>query len=117
MPDRELQALHRLLARVQRGRGRRYPAAVRERVRAWTAERRTRGDRWDELAGELGIHSHTLQRWATLPVERAVELRPVAVLDVGEVPPARALTIVSPSGLRIEGVTIADVIAILRGLA
>jgi hypothetical protein len=43
-----------------------------------------------------------------------VALRPVAVLDA----PARSpLTVVAPSGLRVEGVTLADVIAILRGLA
>jgi hypothetical protein len=31
--------------------------------------------------------------------------------------PVRTVTIVAPSGLRIEGVAIADVITILRGLA
>jgi hypothetical protein len=34
-----------------------------------------------------------------------------------EAPPFRTLTIVSPSGLRVEGVTIADALEILRGLA
>jgi hypothetical protein len=34
-----------------------------------------------------------------------------------EEPPCRTLTIVSPSGLRVEGMTIADAIEILRGLA
>jgi len=33
-----------------------------------------------------------------------------------DAPPGRTVTIVSPSGLRIEGVTVADAIAILRGL-
>jgi transposase len=116
MPDRELQALRRLLAQVTRGRGRRYPTAVRERVRAWATERRGRGDRWDELSRELGIPPDTLQRWATPHGERAMELRPVAVLEASDPPPCRRLTIVAPGGLRIEGVTVADAIAILRGL-
>lgn len=47
----------------------------------------------------------------------AVELRPVAVLEASDPLPARSLTIVAPSGLRIEDVTVADAIAILRGLA
>jgi hypothetical protein len=33
------------------------------------------------------------------------------------VPSTRTVTIVAPSGLRLEGVTIADAITILRGLA
>lgn len=44
MPDREFRALRRLLAKVPRGRGRRYPAAIRDRVRAWATECRARGD-------------------------------------------------------------------------
>jgi hypothetical protein len=32
-------------------------------------------------------------------------------------PTERTVTLVSPTGIRIEGVTIAEVIAILRGLA
>ena len=71
MPDREFQALRRLLAKVPRGRGRRYPAAVRDRVCAWATERRARGDQWEELADELGIHPQTLQRWAPPPPEPA----------------------------------------------
>lgn len=43
-----------------------------------------------------------------------VALRPIDVIDE---PSCRTVTVVASSGLRIEGVTIADVITILRGLA
>jgi transposase-like protein len=114
--DRELRDLRHHLGAIPRGRGRRFPAALRERVIAWTAARRTRGAGWRELARELGVPAGTLQRWLTPRPERAppVALRPVAVTDE---PARQPLTIVAPSGLRLEGVTIADVIAILRGLA
>jgi hypothetical protein len=113
---RELRELRRDLGAIPRGRGRRIPAALRARVITWTAARRTRGAGWRELARELGVPAGTLTRWLAPGPAQApqVALRPVAVLDA----PARSpLTVVAPSGLRVEGVTLADVIAILRGLA
>ena len=44
----------------------------------------------------------------------AATMLPVEVVDA---PPAGTVTIVAPTGLRIEGVAIADAIASLRGLA
>lgn len=116
VPDRELRDLRHDIGAILRGRGRRFPAALRERIVAWTAARRARGDEWRELSRALGVPTQTLQRWA-IPRpgrERGLALRPVTVIDE---PPSRTVTVVSPSGLRIEGVTIADVIAILRGLS
>jgi hypothetical protein len=114
MMDRELQDLRRRLAGVSRGRGRRYPALVRERILAWAAARRPREDWWRELSDELGIPEKTLQRWAASRPTPALSLRPVDVIDE---PAERTVTVVSPSGIRIEGVTIADAITILKGLA
>jgi transposase-like protein len=114
MMDRELQDLRRRLGAIPRGRGRRIPVALRERVVAWMAMRRARGEWWCELARELGVTASTLKRWTTPRAEGARPLRPVQVI---EAPPCRTMTIVSPSGLRVEGVTIADAIEILRGLA
>jgi hypothetical protein len=114
--DRELRDLRHHLGAIPRGRGRRIPAALRARVIAWTAARRRRGAGWRELARELGVPAGTLTRWlAPRPAHASVvALRPVAVSAAPVRPP---LTLVAPGGLRIEGVTIADVIAILRGLA
>ncbi len=55
MPDRELQALLRRLSQITRGRGRRYPAAVRQRIQTWVAAQLDGGARWDEVSRELGI--------------------------------------------------------------
>jgi transposase len=115
MTDRELQDLRRRLGTLPRGSGRRFPAALRERIIAWTVERRARGAWWCELSRELGVPAQTLKRWATRRPDRALSLRPVDVID--DVPSTRTVTIVAPSGLRLEGVTIADAITILRGLA
>lgn len=114
-PDRELRDLRHHVGAIPRGRGRRFPAALRERLIAWAVARRARGAGWSELARELGVPAVTLQRWLTPRPERMrqVTLRPVAITDE---PVHRTLMLVAPSGLRIEGVTLADVIAILRGL-
>jgi len=114
MMDRELQDLLRRLSAIPRGRGRRVPAELRERIVAWTAPRRARGAWWRELSRSLGVPAKTLKRWATPRAPRVLALRPVDVIDEA---PVRTVTIVAPSGLRIEGVMIADVITILRGLA
>lgn len=114
--DRELRELRHHLGAIPRGRGRRIPAALRERVIAWTTTRRRRGAAWRELARELGVPAGTLTRWLARRPEHTprMALRPIDVIDEPAQPP---LTIVAPSGLRIEGVTITDAIAILRGLA
>jgi len=78
--------------------------------------RRAGGARWSELARELGVSAVTLKRWLSARSAHTDQatLRPVVVSDE---PAPQTLTLVAPSGLRIEGVTLADVIAILGGLA
>jgi len=81
------------------------------------AKRRDRGDGWSELVRKLGVSTLTLQRWSSSPpsrLSREVMLRRVEVDEPA--PVERTIVLVSPTGLRIEGLTIADVIAILRGL-
>jgi transposase-like protein len=115
MMDRELQVLRRQLDTIPRGRGRRIPTALRERITVWATTRRAQGAWWSELARHLGIPAQTLMRWAAASRSgRSLSLRPVEVL---EAEPVRTMSIVSPSGLRVEGLTIGDVITILRGLA
>lgn len=82
----------------------------------WTMARRAAGAGWSEVARELGVSAVTLKRWLSarsVHTDQAT-LRPVVVSDA---PAPQTLTLVAPSGLRIEGVTLADVIAILGGVA
>ena len=115
MTDPELRELRRRLDSIPRGRGRRIPVELRTQVTAWVAKHRKRGDSWSELARKTGVSMLALQRWSLSPARRAVMLRRVEVAEAA--PAERTVTLVSPTGIRIEGVTIADVIAILRGLA
>ena len=115
MTDPELRELRRRLDSIPRGRGRRIPIELRARVATWVAKHRKRGDSWSELVRKTGVSMLALQRWSSSPVRRAVLFRRVEVAEAA--PAERTVTLVSPTGIRIEGVTIADVIAILRGLA
>lgn len=77
--------------------------------------RRERGAWWCDLAREIGVSEETLKRWATpRSTSTALRMREVHVIDA---PPVGTVTLVSAAGLRIEGVAIADAIALLRGLA
>ena len=78
------------------------------------ATRRKGGDSWSELERKMGVSTLTLQRWSSSSASRAVMLRRVEV--VAAAPVERTVTLVSPTGIRIDGVTITDVIAILRAL-
>lgn len=115
MMDREARYLKRRVARLStRGPGKRFPAVLRERIAAWVRTRRTRGDWWSELSREVGIPTVTLKRWSAPRADAAIAMLPVDVIDA---PPVGTVTLVSPTGLRVEGVAIADAISILRGLA
>lgn len=77
---------------------------------AWITARRAEGHPATELAAELGIAPGTVLRWSN---GRSRALVPVRV-----VPDAVTATvvIVSPSGFRIEGLTLDDAIRVLREL-
>lgn len=113
MADRVLRDLQRAIAAVKRRRVRRYPAKLKARITAWVAEQRAAGAWWCDVARPLGIPAQTLVRWSA---PRAAEGIAVVPVDVVDVPPMGTVTLVSPTGLRIEGVAVADAIAILRGL-
>lgn len=114
MQDREARELRRRVARLRRGRpGFRFSPTLRARITTWVTQQRERGVWWCDLAREVGVPAETLKRWATARSTPSRVLRPVEVIDA---PPMGTVTLVSSTGLRIEGVAIVDAIVILRGL-
>jgi hypothetical protein len=112
--DREFRELSRALQTFKRRGEARYPAKLRARIRAWVIARRERGDWWTEIGEALGISTQTLVRWAEASSSAAPEMKAVDVIDA---PPIGTVTLVAPTGLRIEGVSIEAAIALLRGIA
>src|SRR5437867_3747649 len=111
--DRELRALARALEAFRRRGAARYPEKLRARITAWVIACRDRGDWWTEISEAIGLPTQTLVRW-TESGSAATEMKPVDVIDA---PPIGTVTLIAPTGLRIEGVSIDAAIAILRGVA
>lgn len=113
--DREARELRRRVARLKRRRpGFRFSPTLRRTITAWVVKQREHGAWWCDLSRAIGIPAGTLKRWAASSASRATTMRPVAIIDA---PPLGTVTLIAPSGLRIEGVSIDAAIAILRGLA
>ncbi len=95
----------------------RYPPELREKVMRWVGAARERGMTCADIEASVDIKWMTLSRWsgstgssASAASPRTTELLPVEV--VGD----SALSLVNPSGYRIEGLSLSDAIAILRGI-
>lgn len=92
----------------------RYPAKLRARITAWVIARRERGEWWTEISEAIGLPTQTIARWVDASRATSAEMKAVDVIDA---PPIGTVTLVVPTGLRIEGVSIDAAIAILRGIA
>jgi transposase len=95
------------------GRGKQYAPSLRSAVVEFAHKRRSQGASWKEIAGELGMRFETVVRWSTRASSRS--LKRIEVVDEGRVV-GGGLSIVSPSGHRLEGLTVQDAIAVLRAL-
>jgi transposase-like protein len=113
--DQEVAVLRRELGRVARGRGTRYPTELRERVVAWALTQRRAGVSWRKIKRELGQKFDTIRQWcrgAELKGSRAL----VPVRVVAERSPERRVSVVSPSGFRVDALSLMEAAALLREL-
>ena len=96
-------------------RGQRYPAGLRARLVVAAREMRDAGASWFRIQKSLGVRSVTLRRWcgeASSAVAKArTPLVPVQVVELGTV------SVVSPSGWRVEGLSVCDAVSLLRAVS
>lgn len=111
---RELERLKREIGRLDRGRGRRYPAVLRERITAYAKSRRDDGEGWATISDELSVPWETLRRWS-LGAKRSSAMVPVEVIAPTVV--AEGVAVVSPTGWRLEGLDVREAVAVLRALS
>ena len=117
--DRELQNLRRGLAQVERGPGCWYPEELRQETVGWVRRRRAGGASWRVIGGEVGMSVETLRRWvsrrgdvrALIPIEIIADASSMTIEPMSGGP-----RIITRAGHRIEGLSVADVIAIARVL-
>jgi hypothetical protein len=110
--DKEAAKLRQELSRVKTGRGKRYPTDLRRRVVAWAQRRHGQGASWKTIKAELGQEFDTVRRWC-LAEGTSRALVPVRIVPASV---ARTVSVVSPTGFRIEGLAIAEAAALLREL-
>jgi len=107
----------------KRGRTSRIPAPVREAVLAWVESARLAARSWDEISQAIGLSTTILQRWQREAASRVTAGLPAAMLPVvlREARHERAddghVTIVTPSGLRVEGLAIAQAAELIARLS
>ena len=119
--DKELAALRRRITRVpMNGRGRRrYSKELRAEIVEMAQAVGKQGLSRRAIANQLGMCTETLAHWLiAAPKPRKRRRSRVVPVSVVEDRPTRATSIVleTPSGLRIEGVSIAEAIQIAREL-
>ncbi len=111
------RGLKRELSRHERGRDKRYPAEMKQRVVVWAQRRRAQGAAWPAIADELGLGLDTVRRWCLAAAKSASAPRAmVPVRVVAEPAATRPETLVSLSGWRIDGLTGAEAAEMLRTL-
>ena len=108
--ETEIRRLRAALARREGGRGRRFAPELRRQITAVGRGLRREGRSWFKIGREIGLPAET--------VRRLCEAAPgfVAVEVADDVRP-RNLTVVAPSGHRVEGLDVETVVALLARLA
>jgi transposase-like protein len=114
----EIRALKRDLGRGERGRGKRYPAALKQRVVRWALQRKVGGATWPAIAEELDLGLDTVRRWCIAAEGCERPSRALVPVRVVSRPAATGATasVVSLSGWRVDGLTVAEAAAMLRTL-
>jgi hypothetical protein len=121
----DIEERARLAAAIARRRtpSSQLPEQVRRDAIAYTRRRLAHGAMQAEVARELAVTAMTVGRWLSMaaeaPRKRRQEskpkLRPVRVVDPSKSSVA-AIVVTTTLGLRIEGMTAADVIALVRAV-
>lgn len=119
----EAAKLRRKLRERGAARGKRFDPALRARVIRFAEQRRSDGASWMTIATELGACFETVRRWcvagpAAMVSAAPPRVRPVQVIGDGavEVVAQSTMKVVTPNGLRVEGVSVEQVIALVRAL-
>jgi hypothetical protein len=118
MSDAATEVCAALAALGKRGRTTRIPDDVRAMVIRCARQQRRRGVPWRTIASELGVSASAMQRWAKRRerprTRRAAVMVPVQVRE--ERLEERGLAVVTPSGVRVEGLSLEAAVHVLQQL-
>ena len=114
MFQQEAKRFRRELDQVGVRRGLCFPQELRVRVTAWITTQRAAGVSVEVLASELGLSRGTVMKWSQLA--RASEVRAMVPVHVVADRVESTVSVASPSGYRIEGLSLVEAVAVLKEL-
>jgi len=98
-----------------RHRGARVPPALRAAIAAYGRDERAAGASCGTIAERLGVSAESIRRWVfTAPGRGDGPLVPVHVIAEAA---ATTLTVWSPTGYRVDGLSVGEAAELLRRLA
>jgi transposase-like protein len=115
MKDCDLDEERDWIAQHLGAHGHQLSPELRQRIARYMDRRREAGAWWSEIAQELGVSRKSLYRW-TRPKSDPAEPTALVRVEIEPTPAGKTVTIVAPSGFRIEGVSLVEALAALRGL-
>lgn len=101
---------------TRRGTAIRYTAALRQRALVFTERRQRSCVPVAAIARELGVRPRLLRLWLKEPQVKP-RLRRVTLENASAPVATMTPTLVTPHGFRVEGLDVAGLITLLRGLA
>jgi transposase-like protein len=114
----EANKLRLEIVRLGTAHGRRYPRGMKELILAFIERAKDAGMSVNECCRRLGVSSKQLSNWrAASRAAQTKALVAVQVADEREGEATDALAFVTPNGFRVEGVTVAQAIELMRALA
>jgi transposase-like protein len=110
-----------LKRRADRRTNRRYPEEFRQDAVRLVDRLRKAGWTQKRISSEIEVPWVTLRRWrskrsTTATSETSESFRPVAIVEEPAAPEAEGVALVSPSGWRIEGLTVTQAVEAARKL-
>ncbi len=112
MSEHRAAILRREISNVPRGPGLWFPESLRQRVVEWArARRESTGASWDAVGSELELGGETLRRWCARSETPQPRMRRVQIVEARSEP---TVSVVSPAGYRVEGLSLAAAAAMLR---
>jgi hypothetical protein len=113
---RDVQGLQRAVRALgPRHRGARVPPALRVAIATYARDERAAGASCDAIAERLGVSAESIRRWSLSVPARDGGDALVPVHVVAEA--AATVTVWSPTGYRVDGLSVSEVAELLRRLA
>lgn len=103
----------RVAALGRRGRGAKLPEDLREEIADYARRRRERGGRVRDIAVEVGVSRESIRRWSSTSSSAKATVVPVRIRPDHA---ATQLVVVTPGGVRIEGLDLEQAAELVRRL-